>query len=677
MLTRFSPSRLALLVLVALVQIPLASAQADPSALQQALVEPPVAAVPDRSAKIEKSFDALFSANGKPGFTGAVLTIVEDGRITVSKGYGLADPDTGAPVDPKSTRFRVASVSKTVIGSLTGIALDEGAIKTPADPVNAYLADFDLPANKGVEITLRMLGSHRTGLAEARQPFLYRERGIRQLGAAYLERMRPPYILPADSGSNYSNYGATLLGIAAADALRGNFYDLATERIFKPLGMSQTRYELDAEDVDGLAVTQAIYPDGQRVSIPADWSQNPVVVPAGGLVTTGYDMGRYMIALMGGSDAEGIPALHSDHVREAVLHAPAPGDSVLQDYGLLFMSYQWNGNRVSDHGGRTLGATSYLQLFPDDRLGVFVSVASERGTYVPFAGWLGKAWPVSQGAANAGTKFPGLLDLRAAAPEALFGTWTPPKPSAGELPLLSVFESDYRGERRSVRPVTGFFNQLVLGSGEIRVAQSGPDTLKIGWADGYRQIAPGVFYRAPEPGKLPSGWYDLFAFKLDEGGRPTAGSWLYTDVTFTPVSPVNSAQTRSSVLTWSGLILLSGLAALFWPRRYRAKWAALAIAVGLPLSVPAAFASWPNTPLESLSYVLIAPQNLIGLQIMLNTICLLSVILVATFIAGLIRRRTVSGGQVLFRLHAGLLAVASIPFIWAAWSFGWIGWNVG
>ena len=349
----------------------------------------------------------------------------------------------------------------------------------------------------------------------------------------------------------------------------------------------------------------------------------------------------------------------------------------MQDYGLLFMSYRWNGHRVSDHGGRTLGATSYLQLFPDDRLGVFVSVASERGTYVPFSGWLGKEWPVPQSAVNAGTKFPGLLDLRAAAAEVLFGAWTPPEFKTQELLPLSTFEGTYRGERRSVRSVTAFFNQLVLGSGEIDITQTGHETLKIGWADGYRQIAPGLFYRAPEPGKLPSGWYDLFEFKLDQTGRPISGSWLYTDVTFSPISPVVSAQMRSSVLLWSGLVLVSGLAALFWPRRYRVKWAAFAVAVSLPLSLPFAFASWPKAPLESLSYVLISPKDLAGLQIMLNAICLLCLMLLVSFVAGLIRDRTISRGPVLVRLHEGLLAIAAVPFLWAAWTFGWIGWNVG
>ncbi|MFM8534416.1 MAG: serine hydrolase domain-containing protein, partial [Acidimicrobiia bacterium] len=43
---------------------------------------------------------------------GAVVTIVKDGKVLVVKGYGYADVKKRSPVDPQTTLFRQASVSK-------------------------------------------------------------------------------------------------------------------------------------------------------------------------------------------------------------------------------------------------------------------------------------------------------------------------------------------------------------------------------------------------------------------------------------------------------------------------------------------------------------------------------------------------------------------------------------
>src|SRR6056297_3537749 len=44
--------------------------------------------------------------------TGATLSVVKDGKVLLSKGYGYADLEKRKPVDPERTLFRPGSVSK-------------------------------------------------------------------------------------------------------------------------------------------------------------------------------------------------------------------------------------------------------------------------------------------------------------------------------------------------------------------------------------------------------------------------------------------------------------------------------------------------------------------------------------------------------------------------------------
>src|SRR5262245_7538553 len=68
----------------------------------------------------------------------AVVTVVKDGQVLFSKGYGLANPRSGTPVDPARTLFRIGSVTKVFTALATLQLIDRGAIDPAAD-VNQYL----------------------------------------------------------------------------------------------------------------------------------------------------------------------------------------------------------------------------------------------------------------------------------------------------------------------------------------------------------------------------------------------------------------------------------------------------------------------------------------------------------------------------------------------------------
>lgn len=106
----------------------------------------------------------------KSGITYATVSIVANGQVVLSKGYGYANRDENLPVDPNSTSFRVGSISKLFTWTAVMQLVEQGKLKLDAD-VNEYL-DFVIPTrlvNSRAEvgpITMRHLMTHTPGFED-------------------------------------------------------------------------------------------------------------------------------------------------------------------------------------------------------------------------------------------------------------------------------------------------------------------------------------------------------------------------------------------------------------------------------------------------------------------------------------------------------------------------------
>ena len=96
---------------------------------------------------------------------GAAFVLVQDGRVVMAKGYGVADVESRKPVDPRTTIFPIASISKVFTATAVMQLFDRGRLDLHAD-VNRYLTSLQVPDTYPRPITAADLLQHTSGLDE-------------------------------------------------------------------------------------------------------------------------------------------------------------------------------------------------------------------------------------------------------------------------------------------------------------------------------------------------------------------------------------------------------------------------------------------------------------------------------------------------------------------------------
>ena len=125
---------------------------------------------PGEQAELEAFFDAYFAEQMEEHhIPGVVFTMVRDGDVVFSKGYGYSDLEKQTLYDPDETTLLVASLAKvpTFVSILQ--LHDQGLIDLD-DDVRTYLTDFELGDESLGELAFSNLLTHTDGF-EARSTF--------------------------------------------------------------------------------------------------------------------------------------------------------------------------------------------------------------------------------------------------------------------------------------------------------------------------------------------------------------------------------------------------------------------------------------------------------------------------------------------------------------------------
>lgn len=191
----------------------------------------------DLNATLDSLVSSALAEGAAPG---ATLAVGRFGRLVHLKGYGRLDTAVAsAPVDA-NTIFDMASLTKVIATTTLAMILEEQGLLDLDRTIASYVPGFNAPDK--APITMRMAMTHRGGL-EAFAPLFMTFRGREQ----YLEQInqRPLKAVPGTT-TIYSDWEMILTQLVL-EAITGAPLDrLADEKIFRPLGMTNTRFNPDS-----------------------------------------------------------------------------------------------------------------------------------------------------------------------------------------------------------------------------------------------------------------------------------------------------------------------------------------------------------------------------------------------------------------------------------------------
>ena len=284
-----------------------------------------------------KSFNAAAMAAIPAGLQGVVdagdlsgfVTLVwRKGEVVQINTVGKRDIAAGLPME-RDTIFRIASMTKPVTSIAALMLLEEGKLKLE-DPITKWMPEFtnmkvlkeatgnldDVePASR--EITVEDHFTHRSGIA-------YGFTSIGPIGHAHdaalgnvlATEMTPEEWMKAlgqlplsyQPGDRF-HYGHStdVLGFLVARIEGKTFGEVLNERIFGPLGMTDTAFHCPPEKRSRLAKLYRAEPEGLEEDLtPLHFAKPVFEGGGGGLVSTADDYLKFARVIVGKGAADGV-----------------------------------------------------------------------------------------------------------------------------------------------------------------------------------------------------------------------------------------------------------------------------------------------------------------------------------------------------------------------------------
>ena len=313
-----------------------------------------VAAAP--ADPLDHSVTKLMSAAHIPGMQ---VLVIDKGRVTALRSYGVRDVASKAPVDAH-TRFEIGSITKQFTAAAILQLKERGKLKL-TDVLATYVPGYAAAKH----VTIAQLLGQISGIPEymAMPAFkaLFVTRGgartIPQRGdvtrIVALVKGKPLNFAPGTRWE-YSNTNYVLLGriVEIASGMPWEAYVRAN--IFRPAGMDESGFM----DDEGTMTDVASGYSTLKGSLRRAGAFNGWGGAAGAIVSTAGDLAKWDAALIGGK------LLSADDLATMLRPGTLPSTGPKSHYGYGWNVNTYDGQRRVWHNGGTLGFTASNQIYP-------------------------------------------------------------------------------------------------------------------------------------------------------------------------------------------------------------------------------------------------------------------------------------------------------------------------
>ncbi len=286
------------------------------------------------STRLDRITQAMQGYVDEGLLAGVVTMAARDNKIVHFESVGYRDLEAQAPMS-NDALFRIYSMSKPVTGVALMILYEEGKFRL-ADPVEKYLPELkDLQVFAGTDdngdiiteaqnhkMTIRELMSHTGGLsygifAQSPVDTKYVEAGLLDNGDTLQEFATKLGQIPLkhQPGSKWEySVSVDVQGYLVEKLAGQSFGSFLEERIFDPLGMTDTDFHVPEEKVSRFAQVYSYDDDGKLLAGEgfegANFLQDPTFESGGGgLVSTAMDYMRFSQMVLNGGELDGVRIL--------------------------------------------------------------------------------------------------------------------------------------------------------------------------------------------------------------------------------------------------------------------------------------------------------------------------------------------------------------------------------
>ncbi|MGH7679964.1 MAG: serine hydrolase [Gemmatimonadaceae bacterium] len=317
---------------------------------------------------------------------GLAIAVVKDTEVVFIKGYGTRTMDKQEPVD-EHTLFAIGSSSKAFTATLVAMYVDSAKMRWDA-PATEYLPSLEMyDPYVARELTVRDLLTHRSGLARG-DLMWYATDYDRDEILRRVRFLRPSWSMRSRFG--YQNLMYLAAGQAVAKVAGKSWDALVSERIFAPLGMTESSTSTRAlTGKPNVATPHQNIDDTLRV-IP--WHNIDNIAPAGSINSSVYDMSkwvRFQLAQgkVGGKALVSPSAIGETHAPQVVVPLSADNKQVnpfthLSSYGMGWFLQDYRGREIRHHGGNIDGMSALVAFVPEEKIGIVV-LTNANGSPMP------------------------------------------------------------------------------------------------------------------------------------------------------------------------------------------------------------------------------------------------------------------------------------------------------
>ena len=322
---------------------------------------------------IEEKTEARRKELGIPGMS---LAIVKDDQVVYAKGLGYKDFEKKIAATP-DTQFAIGSSTKAFTALSVLMTQDEGKLSLDASPrtVLPYFKMYDADTDKN--ITIRDLLTHSSGLNRTDLAMitgkLTRAELIRVAGEAKpIGKLREKF--------GYQNLMYATAGEVVAVAQKQPWEKFVPERIFKPLGMTNSNMSMKEMSKASDRSLGYDYNFDTKETLQRPYRDIDEVAPAGSINSSANDMAKWLRFILNGGIATDGKRLVSEKGFEEWLKPQMKMNAAgTASYALGWMVMKWNGLTVVQHGGNIDGFNALVAMIPEKKLG-FVMLTNVTGS---------------------------------------------------------------------------------------------------------------------------------------------------------------------------------------------------------------------------------------------------------------------------------------------------------